>query len=102
MGATGPTGATGATGPSGAATATVATTTGALDTALSVQCAAGKVATGGGAYAAGGGLNTIEVSAPLNSSGSRATAGQTPTGWTATMASTNSGITVTVYVVCAL
>jgi hypothetical protein len=99
-GAPGATGATGAQGPAGTVTSTVATATGALNAAVTVQCPAGKVALSGGASGtSSGGFTWITVSAPVKSNGAIAAAGDTPTGWTATVGGSGSG-TATVYAIC--
>jgi hypothetical protein len=78
----------------------VASATGAINTPLAVQCGSGKVAIGGGARLIGSGLGAVQTSAPINSSGSIAGAGETPTGWTATVVASGEG-TAAVYAVCA-
>src|SRR5206468_1393855 len=99
-GETGAQGPTGSQGVAGTATATVATATGAVNAPISVQCGSGRVAIGGGARLMGGGLGAVETSAPINLGGSIAAAGETPTGWTATVVAGGEG-TAAVYAVCA-
>jgi hypothetical protein len=72
-----------------------------VNTPVSVQCGAGEVAVGGGGRMIGGGLGAVQVSAPINSSGSMAAAGDTPTGWTATVVAGSGENTATVYAICA-
>jgi hypothetical protein len=48
----------------------------------------------------GSGIGAVQTSAPINSSGSIAAAGETPTGWTATVIATGES-TAAVYAVCA-
>ena len=84
-GATGPqgpkgdTGATGATGPQGASGTTGASvvTTSGNNTKLSISCATGKVAVGGGGMARGNNNRVVASYPSIN--GTAATAGQTPT-----------------------
>jgi hypothetical protein len=72
-----------------------------VNTPVSVQCGAGKVAVGGGGRMIGGGLGAVQASVPINSSGSIAAAGDTPTGWTATIVAGAGENTATVYAICA-
>jgi hypothetical protein len=60
----------------------------------SVQCDTGMIALGGGGDA---GANGLTRSAPINSGGSVASAGNLPTGWNVTTALGP----VTVYAICA-
>jgi hypothetical protein len=64
----------------------------------SVQCASGKIALGGGGSTATA-SSSLFLSAPLNSSGTLAADGETPTGWKAEVKGNNPGVTV--YVICA-
>jgi hypothetical protein len=80
----------------------VATATGAVNTPIAVQCGSGKIAVGGGGRMTGSGLGAVQVSAPINSSGSIAAAGETPTGWTATVVAGSGGESAaSVYAICA-
>jgi hypothetical protein len=80
----------------------VVTASGSPNALLSVQCAAGYVATGGGVYGTSAGNQyAVQESAPLNSGGTLATAGQAPTGWQGELYSTGSGGSATVYALCA-
>jgi hypothetical protein len=114
QGPTGPTGDTGPIGPAGPANTVMRRdTTGTDDTNAVVQC--GGTDTVGTGKALGGGVSaepdsptvphdaTVELSAPANSSGTKAVDGQLPTGWIARMDWLNdSGPTnFTVYVICA-
>lgn len=99
-GATGPAGSTGATGAAGATNVSVHTATYNLSAdnggGTAISCPAGEVATGGGASTGhdADGL-TVSYSNPVPSTG-------TPTAWEAAINNTtSSGVTVTVYVICA-
>jgi hypothetical protein len=95
QGAPGAIGPQGPAGPSGTTGATVAVGT-AGNNVSTAQCAAGKVAVGGGYTASNNGA-VVTASAPAVN-GTAATAGQTPNSWRATNAGMGS---VTAYVICA-
>lgn len=102
----GPQGVTGATGPQGPqgtfSTASVVVRISNIGAGgASVQCTAGERALGGGGTRYSDGVvHGLYASVPLNSSGSVASAGQTPTGWRVTPPPGVGGF-VTAYVICA-
>ena len=76
--------------------ASVVTSTG-NNTKLSISCGTGKVAVGGGGMARGNNNRLVASYPSIN--GTAATAGQTPTGWTAEFENSNAANAV--YGVCA-
>ena len=70
---------------------------------MTVQCATGTIAVGGGAYESNAN-RALTTTRPLNSTNAPAGNGDTPTGWEAKATDTmtiGGTDTITVYVICA-